>query len=63
MHAPTAAVTLLWSYREMSGLSPVLVLEGTVLIQLSQTDSRELSHSSCGGRAESSRRRVSRICS
>ena len=32
-------------------------------IQLSHTDSRELSHSSCGGRVESSRRRVSRICS
>ena len=33
------------------------------IIITTQTDSRELSHSSCGGRAESSRRRVSRICS
>ena len=50
MQAAMAAVTLLWSYREMSGLSPVKVLLGTKLRQLSSRHSRELTQASSGAR-------------
>ena len=46
-----AAVVLLWSYSEMSGLSPVNVLEGKQLHWVSSRPSRELTQQSSARRS------------